>query len=119
MTRSRRHGRSSGPGGTGMTSNAQPTGPNFAAGVPLGDIPPAGALGGHVNGEAVLVSRHEGRLYAVGGACTHYGGALAEGLVVGDTVRCPLHHACFSLRTGEALAAPAFDALEVWAVELR
>src|SRR5262249_55490733 len=42
-----------------------------------------------------------------------------EGLMVDDTVRCPLHHACFSLRTGEALAAPALTAVSCWRVERR
>jgi NADPH-dependent 2,4-dienoyl-CoA reductase/sulfur reductase-like enzyme len=37
--------------------------------------------------------------------------------MVGDSVRCPLHHACFSLRTGEALRAPAFDNVGTWRVE--
>jgi NADPH-dependent 2,4-dienoyl-CoA reductase/sulfur reductase-like enzyme len=49
--------------------------------------------------------------------CTHYRGPLVKGLLVGDTVRCPLHHACFSLRTGEALRAPALDPLVCWRVD--
>ena len=39
--------------------------------------------------------------------------------MVEDTVRCPWHHACFSLRTGEALRAPAFSPVACWTVEQR
>jgi nitrite reductase/ring-hydroxylating ferredoxin subunit len=70
-----------------------------------------------VNGETVLLSKMDEKYYAVSAACTHYGAPLAEGLVEGQTVRCPWHHACFSLKTGTALKAPAFDNLQRWLVE--
>ena len=101
-----------------MAASTKPTGPDLSAGLPLDQFPEGVWVAGRVGEHAVLLSRFDGEFSAVGGACTHYGGPLAEGLVVGETVRCPWHHACFSLRTGEALAAPAFDHLERWAVEI-
>jgi nitrite reductase/ring-hydroxylating ferredoxin subunit len=94
-------------------------GPDFAQGVAVSDIPDGGMIGGRVGDEAVLLARRGNELFAIGATCSHYGGPLAEGLVVDDTVRCPWHHACFSLRTGEALKAPAFNAMSCWRVEQR
>jgi NADPH-dependent 2,4-dienoyl-CoA reductase/sulfur reductase-like enzyme/nitrite reductase/ring-hydroxylating ferredoxin subunit len=91
--------------------------PDLKNGIPLSSIPDGGKLLGVVDGEDVLLVRRGTELFAVGAHCTHYHGPLAEGLVVGDEVRCPWHHACFSLRTGEALRAPALDPLQCWRVE--
>jgi NADPH-dependent 2,4-dienoyl-CoA reductase/sulfur reductase-like enzyme/nitrite reductase/ring-hydroxylating ferredoxin subunit len=99
-----------------MGAGGTATGPDFSQGVRLADIPADGPLAGRVEDEPVLLSRLDGELFAVGGACTHYGAALACGLADGETIRCPLHHACFSLRTGAALRAPAFAPLDRWAV---
>ena len=100
-----------------MAHDAQPTGPDLRAGVALADVPSQGVLAGHVDGEAVLLARLDDGLHAVGGACTHYGAPLAEGLVANGEIHCPWHHACFSLRTGAALKAPAFAPLSRWKVE--
>jgi apoptosis-inducing factor 3 len=102
-----------------MAEQSKPQGPDLAQGVPTNDIPEGGMLGGHVGEEAVLLARRGGEFFAIGATCSHYGGPLAEGLIVGDTVRCPWHHACFSLRTGEAVAAPAFNPMSRWRVEHR
>ena len=75
-------------------------------------------VSGRVGDDEVVLARSGNEYFAVGARCTHYKGRLARGLIVGDTVRCPLHHACFSLRTGEALRAPAFDAISRWRVEV-
>src|SRR5262250_3992820 len=91
--------------------------PNLKNGIPLASIPVGGKLVGDVDGEEVLVVRRESELFAVGAHCTHYHGPLADGLVVDDQVRCPWHHACFSLRTGEALRAPALDPIPCWRTE--
>src|SRR6476619_4737736 len=76
-----------------------------------------GMILGRVGDEEVVVARSGAELFAIRAHCSHYRGPLVEGLVVGDTVRCPLHHACFSLRTGEALRAPALDSIACWQVE--
>jgi 3-phenylpropionate/trans-cinnamate dioxygenase ferredoxin reductase subunit len=101
-----------------MSGNQKITGPDLAAGIPLADVPDGGMIGGHVGEENVLVARQGDELFALSAKCTHYGGPLHQGLVAGETVRCPWHHACFSLRTGEALAAPALNPVACWPVEV-
>ncbi|MER8844308.1 FAD-dependent oxidoreductase [Mesorhizobium australicum] len=94
-------------------------GPNLVLGVASSDLPDGGKLIGHCRDEQVLLVRSGAEVFAIGATCTHYGGPLVNGLVVEDTVRCPWHHACFDLRTGEALRAPAFNPLACWSVEQR
>jgi NADPH-dependent 2,4-dienoyl-CoA reductase/sulfur reductase-like enzyme/nitrite reductase/ring-hydroxylating ferredoxin subunit len=95
---------------------AQPAGPDLSQGVALSDFSSA-TLVGHVGDEDVLLVRSGSEIFAIDAHCSHYHGPLAEGLVDGESIRCPWHHACFDLRTGEAAHAPAFNALAVWQVE--
>src|SRR5438128_11962403 len=91
--------------------------PDFKAGFPVNKLSDGGMVAGQLEGEDILLARCGDEFFAVGAFCTHYHGPLADGLIVGDTVRCPWHHACFSLRTGEALRAPALDPIACWRVE--
>jgi apoptosis-inducing factor 3 len=93
-------------------------GPDLAAGVRVGDVPDGGMKEGHVGGTKALLVRRGETIFAIGATCTHLGAPLQQGLVVEHTVRCPWHHACFSLVSGEALSAPAFDSLPRWDVEI-
>jgi NADPH-dependent 2,4-dienoyl-CoA reductase/sulfur reductase-like enzyme/nitrite reductase/ring-hydroxylating ferredoxin subunit len=93
------------------------TGPDLAEGIELGALGDGGMLVGHAHGEAVLLARRGDEIFAVGAACTHYSGPLGDGLLVDGTVRCPWHHACFDLRTGAALRAPALNPIACYDVE--
>ncbi|AWM89094.1 pyridine nucleotide-disulfide oxidoreductase [Microvirga sp. 17 mud 1-3] len=96
---------------------ASSSNPDLAQGVAFDDLEDGGMLAGHAGGKAVLLARRGDEVFAIGAACTHYGAPLKDGLLVGNTVRCPWHHAAFCLRTGEALRAPALNPVSCWRVE--
>src|SRR6185503_14048312 len=100
-------------------TETNPGAPDFRAGIALSKLADGAMLLGHADGEPVLLARRGNEVFAIGALCTHYGAPLADGLLVGDTVRCPWHHACFSLRTGAALRAPALNPVSCWRVEQR
>ncbi|MFV8258589.1 FAD-dependent oxidoreductase [Bdellovibrio bacteriovorus] len=102
-----------------MGTSAELKGPNFSKGVDLSQLREDKSLLGYVGEEAVMLVRHDEEYFAIGATCSHYGGPLSEGLVVGETVHCPWHHACFDLRTGEALKAPALNPVSAYNVEVR
>ncbi|HEV8177884.1 MAG TPA: FAD-dependent oxidoreductase [Gemmatimonadales bacterium] len=102
-----------------MSEDTPLTGPDLGSGISTGDVADGGMLAGHAGGKPVLLVRQGKEWFAIGAVCSHYSGPLAEGVLVGDTVRCPWHHACFSLRTGEALRPPALNDVGCWQVEER
>ncbi|ABK13162.1 FAD-dependent oxidoreductase [Burkholderia orbicola] len=102
-----------------MTGSDASSRPDLTQGIALDDLADGAMIEGHVGDAAVLLVRRADELFAVGAQCPHYGGPLAQGLLVGDTIRCPWHHAAFCLRTGEMERAPALDGLPCWRVERR
>jgi len=98
---------------------SETAGPDLASGISTDSISEGRMLLGHVGEDAVLLARRGNAFFAIGATCSHYSGPLAEGLMVDGTVRCPWHHACFSLRTGEALHGPALSPVACWSTEVR
>ncbi|HKY45857.1 MAG TPA: FAD-dependent oxidoreductase [Pyrinomonadaceae bacterium] len=63
------------------------------------------------NGTEILLACVNGDFHAVGAHCTHYGAPLVEGVLNGDRIICPWHHACFNVTTGDVQEPPALDSL--------
>ena len=102
-----------------MAHPTQLTGPDLTVGLAASDLTENVPFIGHAQGEAIVLIRTGAEVHALGATCSHYGGPLAEGLVVGETLRCPWHHACFELRTGDALGAPALNPIACYEVQRR
>jgi NADPH-dependent 2,4-dienoyl-CoA reductase/sulfur reductase-like enzyme/nitrite reductase/ring-hydroxylating ferredoxin subunit len=94
------------------------SGPNLLNGVALEDFTAKEKILGHFEGNPVLLIKKENEFFAISGLCTHYSGNLNDGLLTGESIHCPLHHACFDIRTGRALKAPALNALQTWKTEV-
>jgi apoptosis-inducing factor 3 len=69
-------------------------------------------------GTEILLARVSGNFYAVSAHCTHYGAPLVDGVLNGERLVCPWHHACFNVTTGDLQEPPAFDALAHYDVKI-
>jgi len=101
------------------SQNTELQGPDLEKGIELSELGEGKPLLAHARGEALVVVRRGNDVFVTGATCTHYGGPLAEGLVVDGTIRCPWHHACFSLETGEAIGGPALSPLPCYSIVRR
>src|ERR1043165_995865 len=100
-----------------MASQAELSGPDLSGGIADDELREGAPLLGHAGGAAVVLVRNGGQVHALGAACSHYGGPLAEGIVHGGAIHCPWHHGCFDLATGRA-HGPALAAIACWDVAL-
>ncbi|MGE3149340.1 MAG: non-heme iron oxygenase ferredoxin subunit [Pseudorhodoplanes sp.] len=82
------------------------------------EVAPGAVIKIDVAGLQLAVFNVDGTFYATDEICTHAYASLAEGYVDGDTVECPLHGACFSIKTGAALSAPATEALRTYPIRI-
>jgi len=72
--------------------------------------------GKRVGGKSVVVTRANGRFYALSNVCTHQGFTISPGTTDGATLLCPVHGAVFDVATGEPVEGPAGDPLTVYSV---
>ena len=70
-------------------------------------------------GESILVLRYGDKIYAVSNICTHEYAEMKHGLVVDDTITCPVHLSRFKLDTGEVLNPPAEKPLKTYRVVIK
>lgn len=84
----------------------------------LKDVPVGKSLCVETNGRRIAIFNVSGTIFAIDDECTHASGPLSEGEVNEAKVTCPWHGAEFDLKTGEALAAPAFEGVKAYKVHL-
>lgn len=85
----------------------------------LGEIPDCKSKVIVLNGADVALFNLGGEYYAIEDICTHDGGDISGGWVEGDRAVCPRHLAEFSIRTGAALKAPAYEGVHSFPVRVR
>ena len=73
----------------------------------LAEVPPGSGRQVQVSGRALAIYNLDGIMHAIDGTCTHRGGPLGEGALVGNVVTCPWHGARFDVTTGAVLGPPA------------
>jgi NADPH-dependent 2,4-dienoyl-CoA reductase/sulfur reductase-like enzyme/nitrite reductase/ring-hydroxylating ferredoxin subunit len=99
-----------------MSDSTAPGGPDLRAGIAFADVPEGGCLAGRAGDDGVLLVRRGDEIFAIAATCSHYGGPLADGALIGHGIHCPWHHACFDVRTGEAVGPPAPRPIDTWEV---
>ena len=82
------------------------------------DIAPGKVSVYEVAGRQIAVCNVDGTFYAIDDICTHDGGSLDQGELLGDEIECPRHGALFDVKTGRALTLPAVAPVRSYPVQV-
>ncbi|MBI1799805.1 MAG: non-heme iron oxygenase ferredoxin subunit [Candidatus Eisenbacteria bacterium] len=85
----------------------------------VGEIPEGGRKLARIEDQEIAVFRLDGEYFAIDDVCTHDGGPVAEGELVGCIIECPRHGAKFNVKTGAAISLPATSPVPTYAVRVR
>ena len=66
----------------------------------------------------VGIYKLDGEFYAIDDICTHAYAMMTDGYIEDGQIECPLHGACFDIKTGKALTAPATIDLRPYPVKV-
>ena len=83
-----------------------------------GEIEPGQVKNVQVGERRLAICNVEGQYYCIDDLCTHDGGPLGQGELLGDQIECPRHGALFDVKTGKALTLPAVLAVETHEVRV-
>ncbi len=82
------------------------------------DIEPGKVCVYDVAGKQIAICNVDGAFYAIDDVCTHDGGSLDQGELLGDQIECPRHGALFDVKTGRALTLPAVAPVQSYPVQV-
>ena len=85
---------------------------------PVSEFPDGERLFLEIEGFPIVVFALAGEYFATGDLCSHDGGAIGEGELIGEEIVCPRHGARFNIKTGEALSLPAVEGIPVYPVRV-
>jgi nitrite reductase/ring-hydroxylating ferredoxin subunit len=80
----------------------------------LSELKDKGVLGVDIGSEEIALYWVDETAYATHNICTHAFARLSEGYLDGDCIECPIHLALFNVKTGEALAPPAYTPVKTY-----
>jgi nitrite reductase/ring-hydroxylating ferredoxin subunit len=84
----------------------------------VSEIPPGEMKIVEIDGQEIAIANLNGEFVAFQNECTHRGGPLGEGILIGDVVECPFHAGQFNVRSGEVVSAPPTEPIATYPVQV-
>ncbi len=79
----------------------------FVAVTRVAELPPGVMKWVVVDRQRVLIANVDGAFFGLRDSCGHAGSSFSEGTLMGYVLECPLHYACYDVRSGKLLSGPA------------
>ncbi len=92
--------------------------PTFVTVARTADIPPGRVKYVEVEDYQLAICNVDGEFYCIEDVCTHDGGRLDQGGLMGAVIECPRHGARFDVRTGKVLRMPAVVPIETFPLQV-